>query len=59
MQKVTQYLANNKVVVIANLDGLITEYRQVYQRHINLYKGIYNTIHFEVKDHDQKALDCK
>ena len=57
MQKVTQYLANNKVVVIANLDGLITEYRQVYQRHINLYKGIDNTIHFEVKDHDQKALD--
>jgi hypothetical protein len=56
MQFTSRYLANNKVTIIANLDGLITEYRPVYQRNIPVYRGINNVLHFEVKNHDQKPI---
>ena len=57
MQEVTRYLADNKVTILINLNGFVTEYRPVYNRNINVYKGIDNTIHFEVKNHDQKNID--
>jgi len=56
MQIMSRYLANNKVTVIANLDGLVTEYRPVYQKTLNVYRGIDNLLHFEVKNHDQKPV---
>lgn len=56
MQFISRYLANNKVTVIANLDGLITEYRPVYQKNLQVYKGIDNVLHFEIKNHDQKPI---
>lgn len=56
MQKTYRYLANNKVVVLANLVGHITEYRPVYQKNLLVYRGIDNTLYFEFKNHDQKPL---
>lgn len=56
MQSTSRYLANNKVTVIANLDGLVTEYRPVYQKTLKVYRGIDNLLHFEVKNHDQKPI---
>jgi len=56
MQSTSRYLANNKVTIVANLDGLVTEYRPVYQRNLNVYRGIDNLLHFEVKNHDQKPI---
>ena len=56
MQFTSRYLANNKVTIIANLDGLITEYRPVYQKTLQVYRGIDNVLHFEVKNHDQKPI---
>lgn len=56
MQFTSRYLANNKVTVVANLDGLITEYRPVYQKNLQVYRGIDNVLHFEVKNHDQKPI---
>lgn len=56
MQSTSRYLANNKVVIIANLDGLVTEYRPVYSRTLQVYRGIDNLLHFEVKNHDQKPI---
>lgn len=56
MQSTSRYLANNKVTIIANLDGLVTEYRPVYSRTLQVYKGIDNLLHFEAKNHDQKPI---
>ena len=56
MQLTPTYLANNKVVVVANLAGFITEYRPVYQKNLQVYRGIDNLLYFEVKNHDQKPV---
>jgi hypothetical protein len=56
MQSTFRYLANNKITIVANLDGLITEYRPVYSRTVQAYRGIDNLLHFEVKNHDQKPI---
>lgn len=57
MQKTYLYLAKNKITIVADLDGTVTEYRPVYQRTIQTYKGIDNLLHFDVKNHDQKNVD--
>lgn len=56
MQSTSRYLANNQITIIANLDGLVTEYRPVYSRTLQVYRGIDNLLHFEVKNHDQKPI---
>ena len=56
MQKTSRYLANNKVTVVADLVGFITEYKPVYQRTLQVYRGIDNTLYFDVKNHDQKPV---
>ena len=57
MQLTPRYLVDNKITIIANDAGLITEYRPVYQRHIKVYKGIDNVLQFKVLNHDQKPVD--
>jgi len=56
MQKMYRYLANNKVTLVADLAGFITEYRPVYQKDLNVYRGIDNVLQFEIKNHDQKPI---
>ena len=56
MQKTYIYLAKNKITIVADVDGAVTEYRPVYQRTIQTYKGIDNLLHFDVKNHDQKNV---
>jgi len=56
MQLVPKYLLNNSVTLTANLAGEITEYRAVYQRNINVARGIDNTIQFNVLNADQKPV---
>ena len=56
MQLVPKYLLNNSVSLTANLAGQITEYRAVYQRNINVARGIDNTIQFNVLNADQKPV---
>jgi hypothetical protein len=57
MQLTPRYLVDNKITIIANDAGFITEYRPVYQRHIKVYKGIDNVLQFKVLNHDQKPVD--
>jgi hypothetical protein len=52
MQKISFYLLPNRIKVTTDVAGFNTELRQVYQRKIRLYKGIDNTIEFEVKNAD-------
>lgn len=59
MQKTYRYLAKNQVTIVANLAGFITEYRPVYQKNLNVYRGIDNILHFEVKNHDQKPVSLQ
>ena len=56
MQKTYRYLPKNRVTVVADVVGFITEYRPVYQRTLQVYRGIDNLLYFEVKNHDQKPI---
>ena len=56
MQLIPRYLSTNKAIVIADLANNITEYRPVYQRHLQVYKGIDNVLTFEIQNPDQKPL---
>jgi len=57
MQNTPVYLLNNRTEIIMNDSGFITEYRQVYQRQLQVYKGIENTLQFRLLNADQKAQD--
>jgi hypothetical protein len=57
MQLIPRYLVNNKSIIIANEAGFVTEYRPVYQRHIQVYKGIDNILQFKLLNADQKPID--
>lgn len=56
MQLVPRYLVNNRVDILFSQHGFITEYRPVYQRTINIYKGIDNPLQFRLINADQKAV---
>ena len=57
MQLIPRYLYKNQVDVISNDIGFVTEYRPVYSRNINVYKGVDNKIQFRMLNADQKPLD--
>ena len=57
MQLLPRYLVKNKVDILLSKIGFITEYKPVYQRTLNIYKGIDNTIQFRLINADQKPVD--
>jgi len=57
MQIVPRYLVSNRSIVVANEAGFVTEYRPVYQKHIQVYRGIDNVLEFKVLNADQKPID--
>tara|TARA_Y100001978_G_scaffold64918_1_gene58123 strand:- start:211 stop:984 length:774 start_codon:yes stop_codon:yes gene_type:complete len=56
---IPRYLVNNKITLVANGEGFVTEYRPVYQKQIEVFKGIDNTIEFRVINADQKPLNIQ
>ena len=56
MQLSYRYLVNQKATLIADLANATTEYRPVYQRNLNVYRGIDNTLTFEIKNQDQNPV---
>ena len=56
MQLIPRYLVNNRITIVANEAGFVTEYRPVYQKSMKVSKGIDNVLEFEVKNHDQKPV---
>lgn len=52
-----RYLAPNRIEVLANEAGHVTEYRPVYSRQLNVYRGIDNVLEFKLLNPDQKPLD--
>ena len=57
MQLIPRYLVTNRINIVADVAGFITEYRPVYQKQIQLYKGVDNVLEFRVLNADQKAID--
>ena len=57
MQLTPRYLVNNRTTIVTNEAGFITEYRPVYQRQLNVYRGIDNVLDFKVLNADQKPID--
>ena len=56
MQLIPRYLSTNNAILVADLAKNITEYRPVYRRTLEVYKGIDNVLTFEIKNPDQKPL---
>ena len=54
MQKIQFYLVPNRITVTTDVAGYNTEFRQVYQRQIKIYKGIDNTIELDIRNSDQR-----
>lgn len=57
MQLVPRYLVKNKTIVVLDQSGFTVEFRPVYQRNLNIYKGIDNVLQFQVKNADQKPVN--
>ena len=57
MQLLSRYLVNNTTTLVADVAGFITEYRPVYNRELQVYKGIDNTIQFKLLNADQKGIN--
>lgn len=56
MQLHYRYLLKNRTNLVSNEAGFVTEYRPVYQRQLQIYKGIDNTLEFRVINADQKPV---
>jgi len=57
MQLIPRYLVKNRTTVIANEAGFVTEYRPVYSRQLQVYKGIDNVLDFRILNADQKPIN--
>lgn len=56
MQLIPRYLVSNRSLITANEAGFITEYRPVYNRQVQLYRGIDNVLEFKLLNADQKPI---
>ena len=57
MQLIPRYLVSNRITIVANEAGFITEYRPVYSRQVQVYKGIDNVIQFRLMNADQRPIN--
>jgi hypothetical protein len=56
MQLIPRYLVKNRIDVVLDVTGFATEYKPVYQRQINIYRGIDNNVQFRMFNADQKPV---
>lgn len=57
MQLTPRYLVKNRTTLLANEAGFVTEYKPVYSRQLNVYRGIDNVLEFRILNADQKPID--
>lgn len=57
MQKISSYLYSNRISVVADLASYPVEWTPVYQRTIKIYKGMKNTVEFDIRNADQKRIN--
>jgi hypothetical protein len=51
-----RYLVNDRTLLVSNETGFLTEYRPVYQKNLSVYKGIDNSLEFQLLNEDQKHV---
>ena len=56
MQLVPRYLVKNRTTLVSNDTGFVTEYRPVYTRQLQVYRGIDNVLDFKLLNADQKPI---
>lgn len=56
MQLTPRYLVKNRTLIVSNDVGFVTEYRPVYQRELQVYRGIDNVLEFQVLNAAQKPV---
>lgn len=57
MQLISRYLVTNRIDVVVDVAGFVTEYRPMYKRSIKVYKGIDNVLQFRLLNADQKPIN--
>jgi len=57
MQLIPRYLVTNRITIVANDAGFVTEYRPVYNRQVKIFTGIDNTLQFRALNADQKPIN--
>jgi hypothetical protein len=57
MQLTPRYLVKNITTLVADVAGFNTEYRPVYSKQLQVYKGIDNVLEFRLLNADQKPID--
>lgn len=57
MQITPRYLLKNRTIIVANEAGYVTEFKPVYNRTLQVYRGIDNVLEFRVLNSDQKPID--
>lgn len=57
MQLAPRYLVSNRINLVADVAGFIVEYRPVYSRQLQVYKGIENVIQFRLLNADQRPIN--
>jgi hypothetical protein len=57
MQLTSRYLFDNTTTLVANDAGFLVEYRPVYRKQLNLYRGIDNVLQFKILNADQKPVN--
>lgn len=57
MQLTPRYLVKNITTLVADVAGFVTEYRPVYSKQLQVYKGIDNVLEFKLVNADQKPVD--
>ena len=50
-----RYLVNNRTTVVVNDAGFATEFKPVYTKELNIYRGIDNNLEFKIVNADQKG----
>ena len=56
MQLTPRYLVSNLTKLVANESGFVVEYRPVYSRQLQVYKGIDNVLDFRLYNADQRPI---
>ena len=59
MQIIPRYLVKQRINIIADVAGFVTEYRPVYRKQVQVYKGIDNVIEFRLLNTDQKPINAE
>lgn len=57
MQLMPRYLLSNRIILVTDVAGFITEYRPVYSRQVQVYKGIDNVLEFRLMNADQRPIE--